>query len=51
MLDATIQDQVSEALARLGDALERGDVEAAVACFQDRCYWRDLLSFTWNITS
>ena len=49
MLDATIQDQVSGALARLGDALERGDVEAAVACFQDGCYWRDLLSFTWNI--
>ena len=49
MLDATIQDQVSGALARLGDALERGDIEAAVACFQDGCYWRDLLSFTWNI--
>ena len=49
MLDATIHDQVSEALARLGDALERGDVEAAVACFQDGCYWRDLIAFTWNI--
>ena len=49
MLDTTIQDQVGEALDRLGGALERGDVEAALDCFQDRCFWRDLLTFTWNI--
>ena len=51
MLDATIQGQVDEVLGRLGDALERGDVEAAAACFQEQCYWRDLLTFTWNITT
>ena len=49
MLDTTVQDQVSEALDRLGGALARGDVEAALACFQDDCHWRDLLSLTWNI--
>ena len=49
MLDTTVHDQVSEVLDRLGGALSRGDVEAALACFQDGCYWRDLLTFTWNI--
>ena len=49
MLDATIHDQVSEVLDRLGGALARGDVEGAAACFQAEGYWRDLLAFTWNI--
>ena len=49
MLDATIHDQVSGVLETFGDALARGDVEGAVACFQDGCYWRDLVAFTWNI--
>ena len=49
MLDTTIQDQVQEVLDRLGGALERGDVDGALACFQDTCFWRDLLTFTWNI--
>jgi putative flavoprotein involved in K+ transport len=49
MLDATVQDQVGETLDRFGGALERGDVEAATACFQDACFWRDLVTFTWNI--
>ncbi len=29
--------------------LERGDIEAAVALFAPESYWRDLVSFTWNI--
>ena len=36
-------------LADFAAALERGDVDAAVALFDDDCYWRDLVSFTWNI--
>ena len=36
-------------LADLTSALERNDVEAAVALFAPDCYWRDLVSFTWNI--
>jgi len=36
-------------LAAFGDALEAGDIAAAVDRFQDDCYWRDLLSFTWNV--
>ena len=36
-------------LADFTSALERGDIEAAVALFEPDCYWRDLVSFTWNI--
>jgi putative flavoprotein involved in K+ transport len=30
-------------------ALRRGDASGAAALFDDECYWRDLVSFTWNI--
>ena len=30
-------------------ALTAGDVEAAVAMFAPTCFWRDLVSFTWNL--
>lgn len=36
-------------LDRFGAALERQDVDAALALFGDDSYWRDLVSFTWNI--
>jgi len=36
-------------LASFGDALSRGDIGAALSQFQDDCYWRDLLTFTWNV--
>jgi putative flavoprotein involved in K+ transport len=36
-------------LASLGAALEKGDIAGALALFDDDCYWRDLVSFTWNI--
>lgn len=36
-------------LERFGAALERQDVDAALALFGDDSYWRDLVSFTWNI--
>jgi len=40
---------VSNWLANLGDVLARGDRAAATALFDDDCYWRDLVAFTWNI--
>ncbi|MCC5965100.1 MAG: NAD(P)/FAD-dependent oxidoreductase [Natronohydrobacter sp.] len=49
MLDTTIQDEVTEFLQNFGKALEKGDIDAVTAHFQDDCYWRDLVSFTWNI--
>lgn len=49
MLDTTVNNEVQGLLDTFGAALERGDIAAAVACFQDDCYWRDLVTFTWNI--
>lgn len=36
-------------LQKFGNALERGEVDTAVDLFAEECYWRDLVSFTWNI--
>jgi putative flavoprotein involved in K+ transport len=41
--------RVSTWLSRFGDALEAQKIDAAVDMFQDDCFWRDLVSFTWNI--
>ncbi len=49
MLDTTTTDQVSAFLTDFGDALEAGDIDRATAMFQDDCYWRDLVTFTWNL--
>ena len=49
MLDKTSNSEVNSVLSRWDDALTKGDTEAAVALFQDECYWRDLVTFTWNI--
>jgi putative flavoprotein involved in K+ transport len=31
--------------------LAKGDAKGAAALFTDDCFWRDLVSFTWNITT
>ncbi len=36
-------------LDAFGSALESGDIDGAAALFGDESYWRDLVSFTWNI--
>ena len=36
-------------LADFNSALERQDIDAAVALFDADSYWRDLVAFTWNI--
>ncbi len=44
----------STATAWLGDfarALDARDLEALQALFHEDCYWRDLLTFTWNIAT
>jgi putative flavoprotein involved in K+ transport len=41
--------QISEWLSRFGAALDRKDRAAAAELFAHECYWRDLISFTWNI--
>ena len=38
-------------LKQFGAALDRQDWSAVVDLFCEECYWRDLISFTWNITT
>jgi putative flavoprotein involved in K+ transport len=48
---STPTQQASTWLANFGAVLERADLEAALAMFDADSYWRDLVSFTWNITT
>ncbi|MGI9463256.1 MAG: flavin-containing monooxygenase [Aestuariivirgaceae bacterium] len=41
--------QVSDWLSAFDKALAAGDSTAAAAMFDDDSYWRDLVTFTWNI--
>ena len=43
--------KVSSWLADFAAALTRADVTAAVDLFADDCFWRDLVAFTWNLTT
>jgi putative flavoprotein involved in K+ transport len=38
-------------LKKFDAALEAGDSEAASGLFAAQCFWRDLIAFTWNITT
>lgn len=49
MLDSTITGETQAFLDDFGAALEAGDVAAAKAMFLNDSYWRDLVTFTWNI--
>lgn len=41
--------QVKGWLSNFEDALTKVDLEAVSNLFADECYWRDLVTFTWNI--
>jgi len=49
MLDVTLNGEVSKVLNGLERALSVKDIDAVLGFFVDDCYWRDLVSFTWNI--
>ncbi|RWC55461.1 NAD(P)/FAD-dependent oxidoreductase [Mesorhizobium sp.] len=49
MLDKAPSKKLSDLLDQFGAALAANDVDKAVDCFQEDCYWRDLVTFTWNI--
>jgi len=49
MSTSTPTAQAQAWLDRFDAALQRRDIAAAVALFGPDCYWRDLVSFTWNI--
>jgi putative flavoprotein involved in K+ transport len=40
---------VSAWLTKFETALKNSDIKVAAVLFGDECYWRDLVSFTWNI--
>ncbi len=47
----TPSDRVNAWFAAFTKAVSVGDYEAAAGLFAAECYWRDLVSFTWNITT
>ncbi len=49
MLDTTLQGQTQAFLDEFGNALEAGDIAAVKGMFVEDCYWRDLVTFTWNL--
>ena len=49
MLDISPGTKIDTMLSKLGKALESGHIDAAVNLFQANCYWRDLVTFTWNL--
>ncbi|MCO5084756.1 MAG: NAD(P)/FAD-dependent oxidoreductase [Rhizobiaceae bacterium] len=49
MLDKAPNKKLGDLLEKFGGALTAGDVDAAVGFFEDECFWRDLVAFTWNI--
>jgi len=51
-MNAIVSEKTTEIgswLDRFGAALEAGEIGEAVSMFDDDCYWRDLVTFTWNI--
>ena len=42
---------VDQWLADFGEAMEAGDVERAAGMFGEQSFWRDLIAFSWNITT
>lgn len=49
MTDTTPSTRACAWLHHFGAALAGGDPAAVSALFDDDCYWRDLVAFTWNI--
>ncbi|WP_417769753.1 NAD(P)/FAD-dependent oxidoreductase [Stappia sp.] len=49
MLDKTPTARMQAFLDTFGAALEAGRIDEATEMFVEDCYWRDLVTFTWNI--
>jgi len=47
----TATEQARSWIEDFEDALQRGDAAGVAALFHDESYWRDLVAFTWNITT
>lgn len=49
MIDSTPSQRAQRWLDQFGAALASNQADAVLALFGADCYWRDLVSFTWNI--
>lgn len=49
MHDSTVRLEVTKLLDKLNDALSAGDISSATDLFVEDSYWRDLVTFSWNI--
>lgn len=49
MVATTTADKAAAFLKEFGAALAAGNIEGVTQMFQEDCYWRDLVTFTWNI--
>ena len=49
--ESTATTAVQRWFVQLSDALERRAIREAADLFVDDCYWRDLIAFSWNITT
>jgi putative flavoprotein involved in K+ transport len=49
MLETTADARIGATLSKLEEALSANDADAAAHLFAPVSYWRDILSFTWNI--
>ena len=45
----TANDTINEWLAKLNAALQNNDSQQAAELFAEESYWRDFVSFTWNL--
>jgi putative flavoprotein involved in K+ transport len=48
-MTTTASDRASAWLNDFESAQKKGDIAATLALFDEECYWRDLVSYTWNI--
>jgi putative flavoprotein involved in K+ transport len=51
MTAETADAQIATWVKAFGAALARGDIAGTAELFLEESYWRDLLAFTWNITT
>jgi len=49
MLDTTLNARIQAFLDKFDAALAAGDIDDAVGMFALESYWRDLVTFTWNM--
>lgn len=42
-------DIANDWLAKLDESLRSQDIDAALDLFEEECFWRDFISFTWNL--